>query len=164
MGRIMNSCIASALPAWLPPLMMLKLGTGSTCVLQGSDWRLQDKLPDGSLQAADAQCEVQLQRRLQTEHAHQLAVACELCYVLVERDLLLCCASLREQSSSAPLTSSSSMQGRGQSATHLADAHGHRQDRVCAQLALVLRAVEVEHLLVHLSLLRGVHALHNPGG
>ena len=30
-GRIMNSCIASALPAWLPPLMMLKLGTGSTC-------------------------------------------------------------------------------------------------------------------------------------
>jgi hypothetical protein len=31
MGRIMNSCMASALPAWLPPLMMLKEGTGSTC-------------------------------------------------------------------------------------------------------------------------------------
>mmetsp|Transcript_2940 Transcript_2940/g.7232 ORF Transcript_2940/g.7232 Transcript_2940/m.7232 type:complete len:270 (+) Transcript_2940:948-1757(+) len=27
-GRIMNSCMASALPAWLPPLMMLKEGTG----------------------------------------------------------------------------------------------------------------------------------------
>ena len=27
-GRIMNSCIASLLPAWLPPLMMLNAGTG----------------------------------------------------------------------------------------------------------------------------------------
>ncbi len=30
-GRIMNSCMASALPAWLPPLMMLKEGTGRYC-------------------------------------------------------------------------------------------------------------------------------------
>lgn len=30
-GRIMNSCMARALPAWLPPLMMLKDGTGNTC-------------------------------------------------------------------------------------------------------------------------------------
>ena len=29
-GSTMNSCIASALPAWLPPLMMLNAGTGST--------------------------------------------------------------------------------------------------------------------------------------
>ena len=29
-GRIMNSCMASLLPAWLPPLMTLKAGTGST--------------------------------------------------------------------------------------------------------------------------------------
>ena len=29
-GRIINSCIARALPAWLPPLMMLNEGTGST--------------------------------------------------------------------------------------------------------------------------------------
>ena len=28
-GRIMNSCIASLFPAWEPPLMTLKLGTGS---------------------------------------------------------------------------------------------------------------------------------------
>lgn len=34
MGRIMNSCIASELPAWLPPFMILKLGTGSTCSTQ----------------------------------------------------------------------------------------------------------------------------------
>mmetsp|Transcript_6231 Transcript_6231/g.14183 ORF Transcript_6231/g.14183 Transcript_6231/m.14183 type:complete len:200 (-) Transcript_6231:309-908(-) len=27
-GRIMNSCMASLFPAWLPPLMMLKAGTG----------------------------------------------------------------------------------------------------------------------------------------
>lgn len=27
----MNSCIARLLPAWLPPLMMLKAGTGSVC-------------------------------------------------------------------------------------------------------------------------------------
>lgn len=30
-GRIMNSCMASALPAWLPPLMMLNEGTGRIC-------------------------------------------------------------------------------------------------------------------------------------
>jgi hypothetical protein len=34
-GRIMNSCMARALPAWLPPLMMLKEGTGSTCASGG---------------------------------------------------------------------------------------------------------------------------------
>merc|ERR1740131_828249 len=27
-GRIMNSCMASLFPAWLPPLMTLKAGTG----------------------------------------------------------------------------------------------------------------------------------------
>ena len=27
-GRIMNSCMASLLPAWLPPLMTLNAGTG----------------------------------------------------------------------------------------------------------------------------------------
>ena len=27
-GRIMNSCMASLLPAWLPPLMTLRAGTG----------------------------------------------------------------------------------------------------------------------------------------
>ena len=30
-GMIMNSCMARALPAWLPPLMMLKAGTGRYC-------------------------------------------------------------------------------------------------------------------------------------
>jgi len=29
-GNSMNSCIASLLPAWLPPLMTLNAGTGST--------------------------------------------------------------------------------------------------------------------------------------
>jgi len=37
-GRIMNSCMASALPAWLPPLMMLKAGTGSTCASERVDF------------------------------------------------------------------------------------------------------------------------------
>jgi hypothetical protein len=32
-GRIMNSCMARALPAWEPPLMMLKEGTGRTSLV-----------------------------------------------------------------------------------------------------------------------------------
>ncbi len=34
-GRIMNSCMARLLPAWLPPLMMLNAGTGSVCAREG---------------------------------------------------------------------------------------------------------------------------------
>lgn len=30
-GKIMNSCMAREFPAWLPPLIMLKEGTGRTC-------------------------------------------------------------------------------------------------------------------------------------
>ena len=33
MGKIMNSCIASLLPAWLPPLITFKAGTGITSSL-----------------------------------------------------------------------------------------------------------------------------------
>jgi hypothetical protein len=35
-GRIMNSCMASLLPAWEPPLMMLNAGTGQEDVLPAS--------------------------------------------------------------------------------------------------------------------------------
>lgn len=35
-GKIMNSCMARPLPAWLPPLMMLNEGTGRYCRAEAS--------------------------------------------------------------------------------------------------------------------------------
>ena len=45
----------------------------------------------------------------------------------------------------------------------LGDGERHAEDRVCAQLALVVRAVQVDHDLVDEALLRGVEADHLGG-
>merc|ERR1712212_1335024 len=47
-GRIMDSCMASLLPAWEPPLMTLKAGTGSPS-LAGCHGNSQDGVGSKSL-------------------------------------------------------------------------------------------------------------------
>lgn len=47
---------------------------------------------------------------------------------------------------------------------HLAQCHGHSQDGVCAQLALVVCAVQLDHQIIQLLLLGGVLALGGRGG
>lgn len=46
----------------------------------------------------------------------------------------------------------------------LADGHGHAQDGVGAQLALVLGAVQLQHDLVNAGLVAEVHVLADQGG
>merc|ERR1719161_1466246 len=51
-GRIMNSCMASLLPAWLPPLMMLNDGTGMYILSVGLSARFAMCLYSGTPLAA----------------------------------------------------------------------------------------------------------------
>ena len=100
-GKIMNSCIARALPAWLPPLMMLNDGTGSTCIAQAVKQgrplpvvsiALSNFDPHEDCTSGAARRHGNLERC--RARAYQLGVAGKICDVLVQRHVLLCSASL----------------------------------------------------------------------